>query len=410
MGALGTLSRRPGRGGDVIVGTRLGIEVGEGQLDDPLGLLGGNAEQSEEVFGDLIGGLGVVAFGVVVEELAETEGSARDDGHGQLGVADGEPSGANALLDVAQRPGGEAPARAGHGQPVVEEDPLRSGCCPARPQMTTARSRGCIIYSHRGRVVAESTSCRSCGWPSTPSTPRWLTGGGDRQVFLLGDAAHLTPPFIGQGMGAGMRDAMNLAWKLAGVLRGDLPGSVLDTYQAERKPHVRTMIRRAKLMGIAMTAGGEAGSLVRRMVAPRLQHLPGLRLPVWDFTTETPPLGRSDLAVRPPLRRILAGRLCPNARLDDGRRFDDVAAGRFIVVTSRNPSAAQRARVDQRGGVLVVTGPGSELDRWLRRGRSTAAIVRPDATVLRAGHDLSGLCAALPASSVRRAAPVSTLR
>ena len=56
-------------------------------------------------------------------------------------------------------------------------------------------------------------------------------------VFLLGDAAHLTPPFIGQGMGAGLRDAMNLSWKLAGVLQGDLPETVLDTYEQERKPH-----------------------------------------------------------------------------------------------------------------------------------------------------------------------------
>ena len=48
---------------------------------------------------------------------------------------------------------------------------------------------------------------------------RWRRG----NIFLLGDAAHLTPPFIGQGMGAGVRDAMNLAWKLAGVIAGDLP-------------------------------------------------------------------------------------------------------------------------------------------------------------------------------------------
>ena len=54
-------------------------------------------------------------------------------------------------------------------------------------------------------------------------------------MFLLGDAAHLTPPFVGQGMGAGLRDAMNLSWKIAGVLSGDLPEPVLDTYQAERK-------------------------------------------------------------------------------------------------------------------------------------------------------------------------------
>jgi 3-(3-hydroxy-phenyl)propionate hydroxylase len=66
----------------------------------------------------------------------------------------------------------------------------------------------------------------------------------DRQVFLLGDAAHLTPPFIGQGMGAGMRDAMNLAWKLAGVLRGDLPGSVLETYQAEEQKSDRAFLDR----------------------------------------------------------------------------------------------------------------------------------------------------------------------
>jgi 3-(3-hydroxy-phenyl)propionate hydroxylase len=51
----------------------------------------------------------------------------------------------------------------------------------------------------------------------------------DRNVFILGDAAHLTPPFTGQGMCAGPRDAMNLAWKLAGVLNNTLPESVLNT-------------------------------------------------------------------------------------------------------------------------------------------------------------------------------------
>jgi 3-(3-hydroxy-phenyl)propionate hydroxylase len=70
---------------------------------------------------------------------------------------------------------------------------------------------------------------------------RWRRG----NVFLLGDAAHLTPPFIGQGMGAGVRDAMNLAWKLAGVISGDLPRAALDSYEQERKPHTRHMIRLA---------------------------------------------------------------------------------------------------------------------------------------------------------------------
>jgi 3-(3-hydroxy-phenyl)propionate hydroxylase len=216
----------------------------------------------------------------------------------------------------------------------------------------------------------------------------------DRRIFLLGDAAHLTPPFVGQGMGAGIRDAMNLAWKLAGVLDDTLPGAVLDTYQAERKPHARALIRLAKLIGAAMTDGGEIGNLLRGLLAPRLHRIPGLGQLVLD--SETPPLHRCGLVIRPRLRRSLAGRLCPNAVLDDGGRLDDVAAGRFIVVTATDPAAAQRSEVAQRGAAVIVARPGSELDRWLHRGRALAAIVRPDGTVLRAADDLGALVRDLP--------------
>jgi len=216
----------------------------------------------------------------------------------------------------------------------------------------------------------------------------------DDRMFLLGDAAHLTPPFIGQGMGAGVRDAANLAWKLAGVLDGTLPERVLDTYQAERKPHARALIRLATFVGMAMTEGGELGNLLRRLVAPRLRLVPGVSRLV--LSSETPALRGGELVVRPRLRRSLAGRLCPNAVLEDGRRFDDVAGARFAVVTTAAASAEQSDGVAQRGGVLVPAPPGTELHRWLRRGHATAAIVRPDGTVLRAGRDLSALCAALP--------------
>ncbi len=69
------------------------------------------------------------------------------------------------------------------------------------------------------------------------------------RVFLAGDAAHITPPFVGQGLVAGLRDGANLAWKLAWVLRGHAAPAILETYDAERRPHAQAMINLAKLMG-----------------------------------------------------------------------------------------------------------------------------------------------------------------
>ena len=117
----------------------------------------------------------------------------------------------------------------------------------------------------------------------------------NRNVFLLGDAAHLTPPFVGQGLAAGLRDAMNLTWKLVGVLDGTLPESVLDTYEQERELHAAAMILMAVSMGAAMTGGGRIGDLIRHTVLPRIQNLrlPGTRVSaptashpvcaVWDW-------------------------------------------------------------------------------------------------------------------------------
>jgi 3-(3-hydroxy-phenyl)propionate hydroxylase len=228
----------------------------------------------------------------------------------------------------------------------------------------------------------------------------------DRRVFLLGDAAHLTPPFVGQGMGAGLRDAANLAWKLAGVLGGTLSEQALDTYQAEREPHARAMIRTAKLIGKAMTEGGRLGGILRRVLVPRLAHVPGLSTHVLD--SETPSLHRSGLVVRPRLRRTLAGRLCPNAVLDDGRRLDDVAAGRFAVVTTIVPTEAERTAVQERGAVLITTRRSDDLRHWLRAGRTRAAIIRPDGTVLSTSSGLSRLCRTLPRFTVRsNVAPTS---
>ena len=79
-------------------------------------------------------------------------------------------------------------------------------------------------------------------------------------VFLAGDSAHQMPPFMGQGLNSGMRDAMNLAWKMSLVLRGRATDRLLETYSLERVPHVRSVVGHAADLGrlIDQLAGRES--------------------------------------------------------------------------------------------------------------------------------------------------------
>jgi len=93
--------------------------------------------------------------------------------------------------------------------------------------------------------------------------PRWRAG----NSFIAGDAAHQMPPFLGQGMCSGIRDAANLAWKLDLVLRGLAGDALLDTYESERSPHVRQII------DAAVTFGGIICTTDRDAAAARDEHL-----------------------------------------------------------------------------------------------------------------------------------------
>ncbi|MFB7504693.1 FAD-dependent monooxygenase, partial [Streptomyces broussonetiae] len=213
---------------------------------------------------------------------------------------------------------------------------------------------------------------------------RWHRG----RVFLLGDAAHLTPPFIGQGLCAGLRDAYNLTWKLARVLRQGAGDGLLNTYERERKPHARHLIRVAVAVGWAMTGGQDRGAAFRRTVMGTACRIPGVTATV--SRDLSPALTAGPLVRRRPrlTGRGLAGTFCPQPWvLQGGRRvrLDDVLGDSFAVLTAVPPTAQMTGVATALGAPTVHVGDldeGGTLAAWLARGRADAVLLRPDRVVL----------------------------
>lgn len=256
-----------------------------------------------------------------------------------------------------------------------------------------------VVYSHHVRVAE-----------------RWRVG----RVFLAGDAAHAMPPWIGQGMSAGVRDAANLCWKIASVLKGRAPDALLDSYEAERKPHVTEVTRRAVFVGRVITERRKTVAMLRNRILRAITKIPavisGGQKMFWipDARYDaglfaTPPTG--------PARRLrtrhAVGWQIPQPwvmRAADGEvvRLDDIL-GRQWVVLHRGKAVAGTQSWAALGVPAIEIGRDIRdhtggLAEWLRSRRATAVVVRPDGFVYAAaaaGQPLpappAGLTAADPA-------------
>ena len=224
------------------------------------------------------------------------------------------------------------------------------------------------------------------------------------RLLLAGDSAHQTPPFLGQGLCAGIRDASNLAWKLHLVVAGGADESLLDTYEAERSPHVREFIELAVRLGaIIQTTDPEAAAArdaELRASGPR------------QFDFPAPRLGPGVWMAGPGA----GGAAFPQPRLAGGRRLDDVVGNRFAVL-ARVPldglaEGSARRRGERLGGGLdpaVIDSPGAEIEEWLAAQDAVAVIVRPDRYVFATARDETELERALDELAHRVGRPGSGL-
>lgn len=163
---------------------------------------------------------------------------------------------------------------------------------------------------------------------------RWREG----RVFLAGDAAHLTPPFAGQGMNSGLRDAHNLAWKLHEALHAENPEPLLKSYETERPPHAWEMIMLAMRMGqVMMPSSAIKGALIRTAF-----HALKLYRPARDYFVQMkykPKPRFDDGLIWPdgrPKKSTLVGRMFPQPKVadseDNRQLLDDVMPDQPIVL------------------------------------------------------------------------------
>ena len=233
---------------------------------------------------------------------------------------------------------------------------------------------------------------------------RWREGG----VFLMGDAAHQTPPFFGQGMCHGIRDAAQLFWKLGLVRAGAASDALLDSYQVEREPHVRAIVNASVAAGAAVCK-----------TDPEEAHARDEEFRAIEVARAGAAVAMTDVV--PPIRAGIIDPVTGGGRLPEFvvhdtagalRRLDDLLGGRFAIVSGRASEGGAPilpAAWDRLGGRRIEVGShgawrdvDGRFDTWLRSVGAAAAIVRPDRYVYGLTPDAGALEAASVATEVNR--------
>ncbi len=302
-------------------------------------------------------------------------------------------------------------------EPLIEEKWsafVTQYCDPAQPAtaVNSGPGRRRFEFMRRADMTVEElgqddTAWRlTAPWGVTPETARlerhavytfrgrWAHSWHAGNVFLAGDAAHLMPPFMGQGLCSGLRDARALSWRLGMVHRGLATPAVLDTYGPERTGHVREIIDEA------VAAGRIICELDVDRAAARDAEMRARASDPYAVAREPPHprLGEPSLTIP---SRGADGRLAPQGRVRVGDRvglFDDVVGGAWQLLSrvadpDRLLLPEDASWFGQIGGVIAgVSGAGAVQDldgaykRWFAEHRCEMFLARPDFYVFAAGE------------------------
>jgi 3-(3-hydroxy-phenyl)propionate hydroxylase len=237
------------------------------------------------------------------------------------------------------------------------EDPTRLNIIRAR------------VYTHHSRIAQRFTVGRVC---------------------LVGDAAHLMPPWAGQGLNTGIRDATNVAWKLAAVIRKGADPSILASYDAERRPHAQAMIDLSTMLGRILSPTSRQLATARDLAFQSIVWAPAVKSWILQMRFKPMPRYTRGLVVsdggrrKSPVGRMFVQPLVENAH-GQCVRLDDTLGPWFAVVgfgadPAEHLCEAQRDYLVRLGASLVKVTDS-------RAGRGRAAVAHPETQVI---EDLEG--------------------
>ena len=189
---------------------------------------------------------------------------------------------------------------------------------------------------------------------------KWRKG----RVFIAGDAAHLMPPFMGQGMCAGIRDASNLAWKIANCIRNKFDETLLNTYQSERSLNVKEYIETTMRMGEFVNAV-ESIQITDNIKSDNK----GIK----SMQSIKPKLGKGLGNLKDRNR----GKTFPQFKLKNNKTLDDYFSKKGMIILSSDI----KPKTSKNGSIFKAKNL-SEVSRYLKNINSKAILVRPDRFIL----------------------------